>query len=531
MGTTVATNALLERQGERVLLLVNRGFADLLRIGNQARPRLFDLACPPARPAARARGRDRRPRRRRTARRSSRWTRTAPAPRLREAHAAGIRAVRRRADARLDASGARAARRRAGAGGGLHAGLAVATRRQPAAAHRAARRHHRGGRLSLADPAPLRRAGGGAKLRRGVRLLSSCSPPAGSPRPARFQGKDAILSRPGRRHRRRGAHRRHGRARPRSSASTWAAPRPTSRSTPAPSSAPSRPQVAGVRMRAPMMAINTVAAGGGSILHFDGSRFRVGPDSAGADPGPGLLPPRRAADRDRRQRHASARSSRGTSRRSSGRTATSRSTTASLREQFAALAREIAAATGQPQTPRAGRRGLPARRRRQHGQRHQAGLHPEGPRRDALRPAMLRRRRRPARLPGGGRARHGDRVHPPLRRRALGLRHGPRRPEQRSARARSRRRSRPRAWPSCDARLDALAEAGRAELLEQGADPARISAARRLHLRYAGTDSFLPVPFGAHAEVRGRLHRRAPRSASASPRRSARWSSRPASPR
>tara|TARA_R110000868_G_scaffold4155_33_gene25577 strand:- start:3061 stop:6678 length:3618 start_codon:yes stop_codon:yes gene_type:complete len=44
--------------------------------------------------------------------------------------------------------------------------------------------------------------------------------------------------------------------------------------------------VAGVRMRAPMMNIHTVAAGGGSILHFDGSRYRVGPDSAGANPGP-----------------------------------------------------------------------------------------------------------------------------------------------------------------------------------------------------------------------------------------------------
>ncbi len=44
--------------------------------------------------------------------------------------------------------------------------------------------------------------------------------------------------------------------------------------------------VAGIRMRAPMMHIHTVAAGGGSILHFDGARFRVGPDSAGADPGP-----------------------------------------------------------------------------------------------------------------------------------------------------------------------------------------------------------------------------------------------------
>ena len=45
-------------------------------------------------------------------------------------------------------------------------------------------------------------------------------------------------------------------------------------------------QVAGVRVRAPMLSIHTVAAGGGSILHFDGSRMRVGPDSAGADPGP-----------------------------------------------------------------------------------------------------------------------------------------------------------------------------------------------------------------------------------------------------
>jgi 5-oxoprolinase (ATP-hydrolysing) len=45
-------------------------------------------------------------------------------------------------------------------------------------------------------------------------------------------------------------------------------------------------QVAGVRMRAPMMSINTVAAGGGSLLGFDGARFRVGPESAGANPGP-----------------------------------------------------------------------------------------------------------------------------------------------------------------------------------------------------------------------------------------------------
>jgi 5-oxoprolinase (ATP-hydrolysing) len=45
-------------------------------------------------------------------------------------------------------------------------------------------------------------------------------------------------------------------------------------------------EVAGVRMRAPMMRIHTVAAGGGSLLTYDGARFRVGPQSAGANPGP-----------------------------------------------------------------------------------------------------------------------------------------------------------------------------------------------------------------------------------------------------
>ena len=43
MGTTVATNALLERKGERTALLVTSGFKDLLYIGNQARPSIFDL--------------------------------------------------------------------------------------------------------------------------------------------------------------------------------------------------------------------------------------------------------------------------------------------------------------------------------------------------------------------------------------------------------------------------------------------------------------------------------------------------------
>lgn len=43
MGTTVATNALLERNGERMALVITKGFKDLLYIGNQARPKIFDL--------------------------------------------------------------------------------------------------------------------------------------------------------------------------------------------------------------------------------------------------------------------------------------------------------------------------------------------------------------------------------------------------------------------------------------------------------------------------------------------------------
>jgi 5-oxoprolinase (ATP-hydrolysing) len=62
--------------------------------------------------------------------------------------------------------------------------------------------------------------------------------------------------------------------------------------------------VAGARIRAPMMRIHTVAAGGGSICSYKGGRFTVGPESAGAVPGPGLLPPRRPAGGDRLQPHA-----------------------------------------------------------------------------------------------------------------------------------------------------------------------------------------------------------------------------------
>ena len=228
-------------------------------------------------------------------------------------------------------------------------------------------------------------------------------------------------------------------------------------------------QVAGVRMRAPMMAINTVAAGGGSILHFDGARFRVGPDSAGADPGPACYRrggPLTVTDANVcvgkiQPAHFPAIFGPG---------ADQPLDAAVVDGKFAALADEIAPATGAGPGPAGGGRGVSARRGRQHGQCDQAGLGAEGPRRYAVCAAMLWRRRRPACLPGGRRTRHGDGVHPSLCGGAVGLRHGARRPD-RDARAGGRVAV--RGGPDAGiggARRTVGAEA-RAALAAQGADP------------------------------------------------------------
>ena len=175
-------------------------------------------------------------------------------------------------------------------------------------------------------------------------------------------------------------------------------------------------------MRAPMMLIHTVAAGGGSILHFDGARFRVGPDSRGRQSRARLLPPRRAARRHRRQRH--------------GRQADPRFLPEDLRARPGPAARrrrrarEVrgAGARGRrrPQAGR-GRRRLHHDRGREHGERDQEDLRAARLRRDALCAQLLRRRRRPARLPRRRRARHDEGADPSVLVAALGLRHGPRR--------------------------------------------------------------------------------------------------------
>ena len=280
MGTTVATNALLERKGERTLLVVNRGFADALRIGNQARPRLFDLAI-------------RLP--------SMLYERVVEIAGRVGADGTELEAV--------DEAAARAAFDQA-RGDGITACAIVLMHawKFPAHEQRLAELAREAGFAQVSAShvvSPLMRliprgdttvvdAYLSPILRRyvdhvaaeleGVRLFFMQSN-GGLAEAHSFQGKDAILSGP--------AGGIVGAARTAAMAGLdhiiGFDMGGTSTDVALYAGAFERAfetAVAGVRMRAPMMAINTVAAGGGSILHFDGARFRVGPDSAGADPGP-----------------------------------------------------------------------------------------------------------------------------------------------------------------------------------------------------------------------------------------------------
>jgi 5-oxoprolinase (ATP-hydrolysing) len=280
MGTTVATNALLERRGERTLLVVNRGFADALRIGNQARPRLFDLDI--------------------------------KLPTLlheRVVEIGGRIGVDGAEIEPLDEEAAIAAFAAARAYGIaacaivlMHAWqfpeheqrLAALARKagftQVSASHVASpllRLIPRGDTTvvdAYLSPILRRYVDQVASELDGVKLYFMQSN-GGLADAAGFQGKDAILSGP--------AGGIVGAARTAAAAGfnriIGFDMGGTSTDVALYDGAFERAfetEVAGVRIRAPMMAINTVAAGGGSILHFDGARFRVGPDSAGANPGP-----------------------------------------------------------------------------------------------------------------------------------------------------------------------------------------------------------------------------------------------------
>ena len=179
---------------------------------------------------------------------------------------------RHRLHARLEISRARAGgcsalpRDRLRAGLGQPRSLAAGQAGRP-------RRHHRGRRLSVADPARYVRqvaeelGGATRRMRRPPPDVHDVLRRPDRRRSLPGQGCDAV--RPGRRRRRHGRDRASSPASTRSSASTWAAPRPTSPHYDGDYERAFDTEVAGVRVRAPMMRIHTVAAGGGSILHFE----------------------------------------------------------------------------------------------------------------------------------------------------------------------------------------------------------------------------------------------------------------------
>jgi 5-oxoprolinase (ATP-hydrolysing) len=346
MGTTVATNALLERKGDRRCWRSRAASRDALRIGYQARPRLFDRTS--AARAAVLAGVE-------IDERVGATATVRAAGRRRPAPSAGksVATTACAACAIVLMHGYRYPRTSSAAGRALareigFTQVSASPRGQPADEAGAARRHH----VVDAYLSPI--------LRRYVdqvagELRGRCFVHAVERRPHRRaplpgQGRDPV--RPGRRHRRHGAHRRHGRASTRSSASTWAAPPPTCRTTPASSSARSRPGGRRAHARADD-AIHTVAAGGGSILQLRRRALRVGPDSAGANPGPASYRrggPLTVTDCQRLLGKIQPRFPEACS----ARTATSRSTPTSSTPKFAALAREIAARDRhRPRTPRA----------------------------------------------------------------------------------------------------------------------------------------------------------------------------------
>ncbi|HET7864274.1 MAG TPA: hydantoinase B/oxoprolinase family protein [Burkholderiaceae bacterium] len=280
MGTTVATNALLERKGERCVLVTTRGFRDALRIAYQARPRLFD---------------------RRILLPELLYERVIEAdervgvdgdvlvpldePRLRaELQAAcdsGIRAC-----AIVFMHGYRhtaheqAAQRLAQQAGFTQVSVSHLVSPLMKLVPR--------GDTTVVDaylsPILRRYVDQVAAQMPGVRLFFMQSS-GGLAEAQHFQGKDAILSGP--------AGGIVGMARTATAAGhgkvigfdMGGTSTDVSHFTGEFERA-FETQVAGVRMRAPMMSIHTVAAGGGSLIAFDGARLRVGPESAGAHPGP-----------------------------------------------------------------------------------------------------------------------------------------------------------------------------------------------------------------------------------------------------
>jgi 5-oxoprolinase (ATP-hydrolysing) len=493
MGTTVATNALLERKGERTLLVVNCGFADALRIGNQARPRLFDLAI------------------------------TLPSMLYEDVvEIAGRVGVDGEEIETLDEHTARNAFARARVKGiNACAIVLIHAWKYPDHERRLAELAREAGFAQVSAShgvSPLLRliprgdttvvdAYLSPILRRyvehvaaeleGVRLFFMQSN-GGLADAASFQGKDAILSGP--------AGGIVGAAR---TAAMAGLDRIISFDMGGTSTDVAlyaggferafETAVAGVRLRAPIMAINTVAAGGGSILHFDGARFRVGPDSAGADPGPACYRnkgPRKVTDANVcvgkiQPRHFPA---------IFGPNGDQPIDIDVVTAKFAALAAEIAQATGQPRTPRQVAEGFLRIAVANMANAIKQVSVQKG--HDATRFALQ--------CFGGAGGQHACLVadalgmetvfiHPyagVLSAYGMGL------ADQTVMREQAVEIPfETHAMPELEAVADRLADEASAALAAQGADAARITVQRNLHLRYAGTEAALIVPLRSEPEI------------------------------
>lgn len=280
MGTTVATNALLERKGEPTALVITRGFGDALRIAYQNRPHIFarEIVLPEllydrvieADERVTAEGEVLR----------------APdldqlAGPLRQAYEDGIRAVA----VVCMHSHLHPAHERAIAELAVRTGFPqVSLSSEVSPLMKLVPRGDTAVVDAYLSPVLHRYVQHVADELQGVRLMFMQSN-GGLTEAGQFRGKDAILSGPAggivgmaRMSQRAGFDRVIGfdMGGTSTDVSHYAGEYERVFTT----------QIAGVRLRAPMLDIHTVAAGGGSVLHFDGSRYRVGPDSAGATPGP-----------------------------------------------------------------------------------------------------------------------------------------------------------------------------------------------------------------------------------------------------
>jgi len=497
MGTTVATNALLERKGERTVLVTTRGFRDALRIAYQNRPRLFDrhIVLPEllyervieADERVGAAGEVIAP-----------LDEAALRVQLGEAHAAGIRACaivfmhgyRHRAH---EAAAARLAR---------EAGFTqVSVSHEVSPLMKLVSR----GDTTVVDAylSPiLRRYVDRVQAQMpGVRLFFMQSS-GGLTEAHQFQGKDAILSGPAGgivgmvRTAVAAGHERiigfdMGGTSTDVSHFTGGAKGEFERAF--------ETQVAGVRMRAPMMSIHTVAAGGGSILQFDGARLRVGPESAGANPGPACYRrggPLAVTDANVmlgriQPEHFPRVFGAG------GDEPLDREV---VRAKFEAMAAHVREATGRDATPESLAAGF-----LQIAVANMA---------NAIKRISVARgydvTGYTLQCFGGAGGQHACAVadalgmsrvfiHPlagVLSAYGMGL------ADQTAMREASvERRLDDAGLGAARATLEALASDARAELLRQGVEPARIETRQRIHVRYDGTDTALVVPFGERAAI------------------------------